>query len=79
MFFMRFAIDALFVAPADEPTRWTVLAVREALPPWRGIVWLVRGAKGCLELPAGTAARVNVKVGDVLEFVEPPAASPPGS
>ena len=74
MFFMRFAIDAIFVAPGDAPRAWRVVAIREALPPWRGIVWYVRGANGCLELPSGTASRAGVKVGDTLEFVEPPVA-----
>ncbi len=60
MLFMRFAIDVLFVAPPDGGRRGRpegprrVLAVRRAVPPWRGVVWRVAGAKGVLELPVGT-------------------------
>ncbi len=47
MFFMRFPIDAVFVSAAAASGERRILAVRHALPPWRGIVWLVRGAKPC--------------------------------
>ena len=64
MLFMRFPIDCLFLSrPAADDTR-QVVAVRHALPPWRGIVWTVRGADGVVELPAGTLARAGVAVGD---------------
>jgi len=45
-----------------------VLSVRRALPPWRGVVWLVRGANGTLELPVGTIDRSQTVVGDFLRF-----------
>jgi uncharacterized membrane protein (UPF0127 family) len=68
MMFMRFPIDAVFVGREHDGER-TVLAVRESLPTWRGIVPLIRGAKGCLELPVGTIERSGTRVGDriVLE------------
>jgi uncharacterized protein len=68
MMFMRFAIDAVFVGPDRDGER-VVVAVRPALPIWRGIVPLIRGAKGCLELPVGAIARSQTRVGDriVLE------------
>ena len=69
MMFMRFPIDALFVSgPAADGSR-RVVAVREQLPPWRGLVLPVRGATGVVELPAGTLARRGVRAGDevVLE------------
>jgi len=44
--------------------------VRHALPPWRGVVWWVRGAHGAYELPAGTLARhgEGVAVGDAVRL-----------
>ncbi len=92
MLFMRFAIDAIFLAPEGdglEPLAggmvaggaaeaaggaWRVVAIRPHLRPWTGIVWFVRGARGCLELDAGTAAGAGLQVGDRLRF-EPGAAA----
>ena len=65
MMFMRFAIDCVFVghpAPADGTRE--VVAVRRAVPPWRGVVWYVRGAHGTLELPTGTIDRTGTARGD---------------
>jgi uncharacterized membrane protein (UPF0127 family) len=59
MFFMRFPIDVVFV---DRD--WKVLGVRHDLQPWR--VAGVRRAHAALELPAGTAAALGVREGDVL-------------
>ncbi len=59
-FFMRFAIDAVFL---DADLR--VLDVASGLRPWR-VAWR-RGARTVLELPAGEAARRGVKAGDRLE------------
>ncbi len=64
MLFMRFPIDCCFVAPAGEDGTRAVVAVREALPAWRGLVWYVRGASGVVELPAGALARSGTRVGD---------------
>lgn len=63
MFFMPYAIDAVFV---DADGR--VKKVVPNLKPWR-VVWWARGARDCLELPVGTAAAAQVKVGDQLERV----------
>lgn len=68
MMFMRFAIDAVFVGKPEADGSREVLAVRSALPPWRGVVWLVRGANGTLELPVGTIERSGTTVGDFLTF-----------
>ncbi|HLY15047.1 MAG TPA: DUF192 domain-containing protein [Candidatus Limnocylindrales bacterium] len=68
MMFMRFAIDAIFVGKPEADGSREVLAIRRALPPWRGIVWLVRGANGTLELPVGTIDRSGTIVGDFLAF-----------
>lgn len=69
MMFMRFPIDCVFVGRADEGGARPILAVRRALPPWRGVVWYVRGAQGTLELPVDTLDRTGTGVGDriVLE------------
>jgi uncharacterized membrane protein (UPF0127 family) len=69
MMFMRFPIDCVFVgrASADDDSR-LVVAVRRALPPWRGIVWYVRGAHGTLELPVGTIDRTGTAVGDRIRL-----------
>jgi uncharacterized protein len=66
MMFMRFPIDALFVgAPGADGVR-AVLSVHRSLPAWRGLVPLVRGAKGVLELPAGTIDASGTQVGDQI-------------
>ena len=61
MFFMRFAIDALFL---DRSMR--VLRVAENLHPWVPAVGAPRGTDSVLELPAGTAARTGTQAGDEL-------------
>jgi hypothetical protein len=68
MLFMRFPIDVVFVsAPVDGSSgRHRVLSVRRALPPWRGVVWRVGGAKGVLELPPGTIEASGTVVGDEI-------------
>jgi uncharacterized protein len=81
MMFMRFPIDAIFVGKpvavagaggggggGGELAR-VVVSVHEGLPVWRGLVPLVRGAHGVLELPVGTIALTGTTVGDriVLE------------
>jgi uncharacterized protein len=59
MFFMRFAIDAVFL---DEDRR--VLKIAADLKPWR--TSSCRGAKEVVELAAGQSARVRLSVGDRL-------------
>jgi uncharacterized membrane protein (UPF0127 family) len=67
MMFMRFAIDAVFVgAPDGGGGPRSVVSVHESLPAWRGLVPLVRGAHGVLELPVGTIASTGTTVGDRL-------------
>jgi len=67
MFFMRYAIDAVFVG-ADGRVTKTV----PALQPWR-VVWWARGARNCLELPAGRIAQSRTAVGDAIEVTPVPA------
>ena len=66
MFFMPYAIDAVFVAADGRVTK-----IVENLKPWR-VVWWARGARDCLELPVGAVAASRTEVGDRLELV--PAA-----
>jgi uncharacterized membrane protein (UPF0127 family) len=64
MMFMRFAIDAVFLGKPDAEGARPVVSVHERLPAWRGLVPLVRGAHGVLELPVGTIAASGTAVGD---------------
>lgn len=57
--FMRFPIDVVFL---DRENR--VLKVAENLRPFRASIG--RGARKVLELPAGSARRAGVRVGDVM-------------
>ena len=68
MFFMRFAIDAIFLGkPGDDGAR-SVLSARRGVRPWFGIVPLVRGADGVIELPVGVIEATGTQVGDVVRF-----------
>jgi hypothetical protein len=58
-FFMRFAIDVLFVARDGR-----VLKVYSTLPAWR-IAFALR-AFAAIELPAGTAAAFDTRSGDTV-------------
>ena len=70
MMFMRFPIDAVFVSkPGADGTR-TVKSVHRNLRAWFGLVPLVRGADGVLELPVGTIDASGTAVGDRVEVVE---------
>ncbi len=59
MWFMRFAIDAVFL---DRESR--VLRVAEHLKPWR--LAGCRGASAVVELPAGECERIGLAPGDVV-------------
>ncbi|MCA9667174.1 MAG: DUF192 domain-containing protein [Myxococcales bacterium] len=61
-FFMRFAIDALFL-----DRNGVVVDHAFELRPWR-MVPLVGGAYATLELPAGTAKMLGVQRGDRVAF-----------
>jgi hypothetical protein len=66
MFFMRFAIDAVFLGRPGPDGDRVVLATRPSLRPWLDLVPLVRGADGCLELPAGTIEATGTVKGDTV-------------
>jgi uncharacterized membrane protein (UPF0127 family) len=65
-FFMKFAIDAVFL---DKNGR--VVRTLSDLPPWRATRFHLRAAQ-VVELPAGTLARTGTREGDQLAF-EPDA------
>ena len=80
MMFMRFPIDAIFVGrpdPEQDDAR-PVLSIHPGLRAWTGLVPLVRGASGVLELPIGTIERSGTRLGDLiaLELVEVEPAKP---
>jgi len=64
MFFMPYAIDAVFVSADGRVTK-----IAANLKPWR-VVWWARGARDCLELRAGAAAESGTQVGDELRIQE---------
>jgi len=60
MFFMSYPIDAVFMNGEGR-----VVRVVANLRPWRMVAW-ARGARDCLELPAGAAAASGTAIGDQL-------------
>ncbi len=64
MFFMRFPIDAVFLSRPAADGRRRVVGLRRAVPPWTGLVPLIRGADGVLELPVGTIDGSATQLGD---------------
>lgn len=69
MWFMRFAIDVVFVRPVraeDGGERMLVCSAREGARPWRLFpLWDTR-ATDTIELPAGTVRRCSIEAGDEL-------------
>ncbi len=68
MFFMRFAIDAVFLSRPGRDGARRVVGLRRALAPWIGLVPLVRGADGVLELQVGAIAASGTEVGDEVRI-----------
>jgi uncharacterized membrane protein (UPF0127 family) len=68
MMFMRFPIDCVFLSRADSSGVRRVVGLRRSLPAWRGVVWVVRGAHGLIELPAGAVEASGTVVGDEVRF-----------
>lgn len=64
MFFMRFAIDAVFL---DAERR--VVRLFPRLPPWAATP-RVKGARSVLELPAGAGESTGTLPGDLLQVEE---------
>jgi len=72
MMFMRFPIDAVFVSKPGGDGHRRVKSVHRSLRAWTGLVPLVRGADGVLELPVGTIDSTGTRVGDRIEVSESP-------
>jgi uncharacterized membrane protein (UPF0127 family) len=68
-FFMRFAIDAVWL---DRDLR--VVGVTYGVEPWRTAGQ--RGARAVLELPAGEAAALGLEAGESLFLKRPAEAAP---
>ncbi len=68
MMFMKFSIDAVFVGRRDAEGVCKVVSVHRGLRAWIGLVPLVLGAHGVLELPVGTIERTGTQVGDALRL-----------
>ena len=62
MFFMRFAIDIVFLNRQDM-----VVRISHTLKPWR-VSPVVFGASKAIELEAGAALRSDTREGDSIEF-----------
>ena len=62
MFWMTYPIDALFLSKEG-----VVVGLSERLKPWR-LSPMFKGAKSCLELPAGTISDTGTEVGDLIEI-----------
>ncbi|MDQ6771482.1 MAG: DUF192 domain-containing protein [Candidatus Dormibacteraeota bacterium] len=67
MFFMRFALDLIFLDRAQR-----VVRVYSQLRPWR-VVPLVRGAHSVVELPAGATEGADLSRGRQLAIEPDPA------
>ena len=70
MMFMRFPIDAVFVGKRAPDGSRAVRSVHRGLRRWIGLVPLVPGADGVLELPTGTIDASGTRVGDRIQIVE---------
>ena len=68
MFFMRFPIDAVFVGKRAADGSRPVMSVHRNVRPWVGMVPLVRGAAGVLELPVGAIDASGTLPGDSVRF-----------
>ena len=62
--FMGYVMDAVFVDGEGRVAR-----VVHDMAPWR-MAWFTRGAKDCIELPAGAARASRTEVGDQLGITE---------
>ncbi|MGH2357805.1 MAG: DUF192 domain-containing protein [Candidatus Limnocylindria bacterium] len=71
--FMRYPIDVAFLDRAGRVRR-----VVHRMPPWRMVPWS-RGARDCLELPAGTLETSGTLPGDQLRVEELDATDGPRS
>jgi uncharacterized membrane protein (UPF0127 family) len=64
--FMSFPIDLIFVDPGGR-----VMRIVQNLAPWR--IAVAPRAYAVIELPAGSLARQDLRIGDEIRLVPPPA------
>jgi uncharacterized protein len=62
MFFMRFAIDIVFLDRRDR-----VVGIDRELKPWR-VSSIAFGARKAIEIRAGASQRAQTEIGDQIEF-----------
>jgi uncharacterized protein len=70
MFFMRFALDVLYVDREDR-----IVRAQRSIKPWRVGPVFTRGAKYVIELPVGTIELSGSTVGDQLRIADRSGAS----
>lgn len=63
MFFMKFAIDVLFIDKNDN-----IVHIEENIRPWN-VSKIVRGSKYVVELPTGTVISTKTEVGDNIKII----------
>ncbi len=63
MFFMKFAIDAIFLDREGK-----ILCIYESIQPWR-MTPVVRGSRAVLEIQAGRCRECGVQEGMELRFI----------
>ncbi|MBL4890145.1 MAG: DUF192 domain-containing protein [Candidatus Lindowbacteria bacterium] len=61
MLFMKFAIDVIFLNEQNK-----IVHIAHRVRPWTGTA--MAKAQDALELPAGTAQRLELSEGDVIDF-----------
>lgn len=76
MWFMRMAIDAVFVKPTAQRDRYIVVKRYAGLRPWRLLPVTIMGARDVVELPPGTIARCDLREGDELCISSPSSLDP---
>ena len=63
MFFMRYAIDAVFIDISNK-----VVAIYENLRPWIGLTKLYSNVVSVIEIPSGLCKKLDLKIGDTLRL-----------
>ena len=68
MWMMSIPIDAVFLKSQKDSSvsQWVVTSIHRELKPWKLLPVMDSSADDVLELPAGTASAISLKVGEVL-------------
>jgi uncharacterized protein len=62
MFFMKFPLDIVLLSERNE-----VIGLHHCLQPWK-MTKPVKNAYSTLELPAGSAEKLGIRIGSVIQF-----------